>query len=256
MTGKGNPGQTSEHPECVDGRGAPSQAELSSRYETLISALAAIEKAADKAKNDLSTAEKIAWPPQEQRPEEIALEAGRQALVVVLRFLQQDPRIVRLGLNRSLVEVYRAVHDTLQGAKPPLFFKARINLAERRGALAGRKRVGDLGAPTHLSAVVRRAQMVLALEVLIKARIAKPEASKWLADELHRHGLTDATGKRVHPKSLLRWHAERGGKSIRGFDAAYKKLEATEIQRGWPTEPARARRRSAKLILVLKLSGF
>jgi hypothetical protein len=204
-------------------RPSPAEGSLADRYETLVSQLAMIKEAADREQID-------------------RLEAGRVALVEVLRFLQGDPRVVRLGFNRSLVEVMRAVHDLSQGAKPPLFFK--------------RKRDGTKGAPTHLAAAASRAQMVLVLEILLKAGIAKPEAGKWVADELHRRGVTDANGKRVQPKVLLRWHAERGGKSISGFDLVFQKLEATEIRRGWPTEANAARRRAAKLIHGLQLWGF
>lgn len=211
-----------EHIEGVDSDRihSPAESSLVDRYEMLVSNLAEIKEATDSSGI-------------------IPLEAARRALIQVLAFLNKDGRIVRQGLNNSLFQIYRAVHDLSQGGKPPLFYKQK--LGHPKG-----------GAPTHQSNAVARAQIVLSLEVLFKAGIPKEEASKWLAGELYRLGINGARGNRVQSKDLLRWYYEKGGKSPSGFDAAYERLEDGEMRRGWQTEPKEARKRAALLILRLK----
>ena len=201
----------------------PVQSRLTDRYETLVSLLGKVKHAADEKKFD-------------------RLEAAYKALVLVIKFLQADPRINQRGSQGPLFELCCALQDLSQGAKPPLFFEY--------------KRDSDQGAPTHLSAAVGRAQIVLALEILLRADIEKHEAAKWLADKLHRSGIR-ANDKSVQHKQVLRWRAEKGGKSVSGFDRCYRTLEAAEVaSRGWPADPSAARQRAAELIQALKKMGF
>jgi hypothetical protein len=50
------------------------------------------------------------------------LHATTEAVASVIRYLQFDPVSVQLGLNTQLKSLLAALNDTLQGAKPPLFF--------------------------------------------------------------------------------------------------------------------------------------
>jgi hypothetical protein len=100
-----------------------------------------------------------------------------------------------------------------------------------------------------------RAQIVLALEILLRARIAKQEAAKWLADELQRCGIK-VKDKPILQQQILRWRDEKGGKSISGFDRCYRTLEAAVALGGWPAEPSTAKQYATDLIQVLKNKGF
>jgi hypothetical protein len=171
------------------------------------------------------------------------LEAGKMALVAVLTFLNSDPEIVLKGSNRSLSIVLRTLNDVLGGGRPALLFE----------------RPSKGGAPNYQSDTVLRAQIVLALELLLKAGLSRDEAGAWVARQLEKSKIRRAKGKHgsITAKEILRWRSEKGGKAPSGFDAAFTKLERRISRHDWPNEPKTAKQRAAALIHALKKNlGF
>ena len=140
---------------------------LTDHYESLCHSLRSIEEAVEDHTLD-------------------QLVAGEKALAAVLTFLNSDPRIVLRGSNRSLSMVLRALNDILGGGRPSLLFE----------------RPSKGGAPTDQAETVMRAQIVLALEMLLKAGVDKPEAGAWVAGQLQKFKIRRVKGKRqpITPK--------------------------------------------------------
>ncbi|MGO9697814.1 MAG: hypothetical protein ACLPX7_00965 [Xanthobacteraceae bacterium] len=120
---------------------------LLDRYDDLVASLRTVEEAKHAKKID-------------------QLNASRLPLIQILTFLHSDPHI--MGATRSLGTLLSALHDFSQGAKPGLLFD----------------RSAPSGAPNHLVEAVRRAQIVLAFECLIKSGMEKCSAAEWIADKL------------------------------------------------------------------------
>jgi hypothetical protein len=177
------------------------------------------------------------------------LDAGVRATQSVLKYLNSDAFCVRLGLTKLLGSIMHALHDTSQGAKPPLFFN-------RKAKPAG-------GAPSYLAESGLRAQVVLMFRVLMHAKMKDSEANKWLATELNKSGVKQKKTKKhpygqpIEARQIIRWSGELGGKSISGSDATYRILESGYVARhGWPTHFEEARLRIRKLIHGLRAAGF
>jgi hypothetical protein len=169
------------------------------------------------------------------------LDGGTEALYLVLRYFNSDPETVRLLLTKSLASIAHALHDTSQGAKPSLIFE--------RSATKNR------GAPARLAKAGLRAQVNLLFEMLIRAKIPRTDAAKWLAAELGKAGVLNS-GKPIKAPQIDRWSRERDGKSLSGSDATYRKLAAGQERRGWPSQPQEARARVRRLIGTLRAAGF
>jgi hypothetical protein len=177
------------------------------------------------------------------------LDAGFVAMKSVISYLNSDPLCVRLGLTRLLGSVVQGVHDTSQGAKPPLFFDRKVR---SKG-----------GPPTHTVEGVLRAQLVLMLRVLTHGGMTGNEAGTWIASALKKASIRQKKtfdrpeGQEIEGRQIVRWSTELGGKSISGSDAVYRHLEAEEIARhGWPTNSNQARQRVRIMLRGLLAVGF
>lgn len=169
------------------------------------------------------------------------LDACFFATGAVIEFLQMDAVAFRQGAARSLNVLMHALNDRIQGAKPALLY--------------GLRPAAGAGAPRNLAAAVKRAQIILALDLLLVGGIPRQEASKWLASELESHAIT-LHKKPISAAVILRWRNERGGKSQSGSDRAYKILRAKRELRGMPENPEQARANARALILSLRSMGF
>ena len=133
------------------------------------------------------------------------LDSASEALVAVLGFLSADARLMKNEALQPLWRLFFAVMDRQRGAKPKLFFDPP-------------NRLGDKGAPTYTSATFLRALVNLASLPFRKAGVARVEASKWIAMELKRAGITDTRGRAIGARAIARWGDEVRGKSLTGSD--------------------------------------
>jgi hypothetical protein len=137
-----------------------------------------------------------------------ALAASYEALNAVTIFLHADVRIAEREAAVPLHRLMFSVLDRLRGAKPTLLFKAR----DRKGAQ---------GAPTYTSAVVLRSIVDAAFFELRKGGMSRDEAGKWLKSELARYSVKQPNEKAITASDIIRWDAERGGKSLKGSDEVF-----------------------------------
>ena len=203
------------------------------KYEALIEQLTEIQRRAAARKTD-------------------ALTASHDALCAVIGFLHADSRVAEREAARPLNQLQFAVFDRLRGAKPKLLFSRR-----------NRK-----GAPTYTSAVVLRSIVNCAFSVLRKAGMSKDEAAKWLALELARNRIKQPSGKAITGNDIIRWDAERGGKSLKGSDEAlacfaqYRlpavlgKLGLGKLPSDTPIDWPVAQKAAGILVCLLRLCGF
>jgi hypothetical protein len=139
------------------------------------------------------------------------LSASFEALSAVVEFLNADTRLVENEATTLLVRLFLALHDWRRGAKPKLLFDA-----------PSRKRAKG-GAPTHTSAVILREYVNAAFLILCEA-MSQQEASRWLATELKHAGIEQSNGHAIDARVIIRWRAERGGKSPKGSDETFAML--------------------------------
>jgi hypothetical protein len=177
-----------------------------------------------------------------------SLDASRASLESVITFLQLDRMCVQFRLTRSLWSLLKAVHDTSQGAKPPLLFAYK---SKSKG-----------GAPSHKTESLLRAEIIFQLRLLTHDGMKPDEASRWLASALAKAGVRqkgtvrNPQGK-IGARQIARWQAEVGAKSMSGSDTAYQVLEANELAvRGWPKTIKEAQRRVLSRIHTLRKTGF
>ena len=177
------------------------------------------------------------------------LHASLAALKDVFYFLSLDHQCAQFSLIRTVGTLLQAIHDTSQGAKPPLFFDS--------------KRKTNDGAPKHTSESLLRGEMVLLLRLLINAGIKANAGSSWLAMELQSAGirqkksLRQPEGEAILPKQLQRWEIEFGAKSMAGSDEAFRTLKAGEADiSGPPKVPEEAKARVRLRIRGLQAKGF
>jgi hypothetical protein len=162
----------------------------SAKYEALIERLSEIQRRTAAGETD-------------------GLTASHEQLRAVIGFLHTDVRVGECEATRPLNQLQFAVFDLLRGAKPKLLFSPR----DRKGAK---------GAPTVKSAVVLRSIVNVAFFVLHEyGGMSKDEAATWLASELARYGIKQPNGKAITARAIIRWGAERGGKSLKGSDEVF-----------------------------------
>jgi hypothetical protein len=206
------------------------------KYEALIEQLTEIERRAAAKETD-------------------ALTASRESLGAVIGFLHEDARVPEREATRPLLRLMFAVADRLRGAKPKLLFDPRDT-------------EGEKGAPTYTSAATLRGYVNAAFLLLLEGGMSKQEAGNWLAAELERSGIKQPNEKAITAKTIIRWRAERGGKSLKGSDEAFEwivhgtlrtMLERSGLPQLPPVEPPD--RRGAQLaarifIRQLRIAGF
>ena len=175
-----------------------------------------------------------------------------EALGAVLDFLNGDARLVASEATKPLNRLRFALLDRQQGAKPKLFFDAP-------------DRMGAKGAPSNTSSVVLRAIVNAAFFAFCGARVPQQEASRWLAAELKHAGIKQPNGQAIDARAIVRWDAERGGKSLRGSDEAFATLfqglqrrlkERYPQKRHVPLTRQAAKLIAAEFIKLLRLYGF
>jgi hypothetical protein len=205
------------------------------KYEILVEQLLEIERRAAAAEID-------------------PLGSSLEALQAVLAFLNADARIFKGEGTRSLGRLSLALYDRLRGAKPTLFF-------------APIERNGETGAPSLTSAIFFRTLVVSAHLSLLVNGFSKEEASKWVAAELRRSGTKQPNGRPVSARAVERWHAELGGKSLKGSDWAFGQFvrgaqHSLENAGGSskpsdaPPNPAKAPAVAEVFIKILRVVGF
>jgi hypothetical protein len=132
------------------------------------------------------------------------LEAGLQALVAVLAFLEAEPAVTFNMLHRPLAVLAHTVRDVIQGAKPPIIFKRNNS---------------DGGRPANASIHAARAAMAFCVDALIKAKMKPLDAARFV--------LTEAGEKRMTCKSLLAYRAEmNGGRAPGVAQGTFKQMAA------------------------------
>jgi hypothetical protein len=177
-----------------------------------------------------------------------------EALSSVIAFLIADAQIVEREATRPLGRLRFALHDRMQGAESNLFFET----PDRKGAK---------GAPSYTSAVVLRALVNSAFLSLRQGGLSKEEASRWLADELKKSRINQPNGRAVDARTIVRWHAELGGKSLTGSDWFLREflqgglpaLQNAGYQDSQPSSPldAPTAKAAAKgLVKLLRAAGF
>ena len=183
-----------------------------------------------------------------------ALTSSYEALSSVIAFLNADAQIVEREATRSLGRLGFALHDRMQGAEPRLLFET----PDRKGAK---------GTPSYTSAVVFRALVISAFLSLRVGGLSKEEASSWLAGELKKSRINQPNGRAVDARTIVRWHAELGGKSLKGSDwflrdflqGALPALQEAGYQDTQPNSPldAPTAKAAAKgLVKLLRVAGF
>jgi hypothetical protein len=133
-----------------------------------------------------------------------ALTASHDALCAVINFLHQDERVLEHEATRPLCRLMLAIGDRRQGAKPKL-----LGLVDRKGRR---------GPPTGRSVILLRARLNIVFRVLLDGGMPKKEAAQWLAAELKRSGVKQPNERAIDAREIIRWHAELGGKSMKGTD--------------------------------------
>jgi hypothetical protein len=202
------------------------------RYETLVERLLDIERRV--AAGEISP-----------------LISSYEAVDAVVDFLRVDVRVVKGEATRSLGRLRLALHDRSQGAKPRLFFEA----PERKDVA---------GAPDLTSAAILRPFVILAFLTLREGGISDDEAARWLAAELKRSGINQPNGKEISARTIIRWHRERGGKSLKGSDelfgqlvyAAQRTLEGAGYQSETMLKGGNAKDAARIWIKLLRTAGF
>jgi hypothetical protein len=200
------------------------------QYETLIEKLSKIEQRAAAGEID-------------------ALNASHDALCAVIGFLHADVRVGEREAARPLNQLQFAIFDRLRGAKPKLLFGPR----DRKGAT---------GAPTYTSAVVLRSVVNVGFFVLHKyGGMSKDEAAKWLAPELARYRVKQPNGKAITERAIIRWGAERGGKSLKGSDKVFALLIQDRLrpllEKLPPDTPIRRAQKAAGVVVCIgRLCGL
>jgi hypothetical protein len=202
------------------------------KYEALVERLLDIERCVSAAEID-------------------PLTSSIQALEAILAFLCVDTRIIGGEGTRSLGRLLLALHDRVQGAKPKLFFQTP-------------DRKGRKGAPSYTSAIFLRSVVNYAFIPLLKSGLSNEEASEWLAAELKQSGINQPNGRAVDARTIVRWRAELGGKSLTGSDRFFGEFvqgaQRTLHEAGFkPDEPLDARRAKVAAqvsVKLLKAAGF
>ena len=115
------------------------------------------------------------------------LFAAKHALQAVIEFLARA-EIVPASDLKTLRILDAALFNLCQGAKPSLFFEA--------------PRPDGIGKPTNLFENMPRAQLAVILDLLIKTKMRKAEAIKWVLTECRRQKL------KLDAKSVSDWRAE------------------------------------------------
>ena len=168
------------------------------------------------------------------------LAACQVALTCVISFLLRDETAAKRGAVRRLSALHHALNDRIKGAKPALLFATPT---------CG-------GAPAHQSEGARRAQFILALEVLFRSGVPKETAAHWLSDEMRKRNICDSKGGNVSERVLLRWRSELGAKSLSGSDAAFRILSRPLEKSGWPSTQTDGYRKAASLLDSLAMLNF
>jgi hypothetical protein len=190
---------------------------------------------------------------QQREPSPDPLAAASEALIAVLRFLAADPRLRGTTASRPLWQLFFAILDRQQGAKPELFF----DLPDRRGR------------PIRASAIMFKEYANYALSILLAAGLDRDRASSWIATELKRAGVKyPGDGQFVDARTIARWGYELGPKSetVAEISRATVKNLAIDGTLDAPTPTSAANRPllsaedanvAAKFFLgVLKTAGF
>jgi hypothetical protein len=177
------------------------------------------------------------------------LTASHDELCAVIGFLHADVRVGEREAARPLNQLQFAIFDRLRGAKPKLLFGPR----DRKGAK---------GAPTVTSAVVLRGIVNVAFFVLHEGGgMSKDEAAKRLASELARYRIKQPNGKAITAHAIIRWSAERGGKSLKGSDEVFALLIQDRLrpllEKLPPDAPIRRAQKAAGIVIcIARLCGF
>jgi hypothetical protein len=170
------------------------------------------------------------------------LEAGIYALSAVANFLDGDPAI--RSVSRPFLKIVNAMHDVLQGARPPLFTPS--------------PKVGG-GRPTNLSHHAARAAVVHALDLLMAVpkheRPTRLAAGRFVADEVRKAGI-DAFGTNITARQILIWRDESGSRAPDLTTEMHKRL--AELQRTLPAIDGLGAARHAvrDLIAGIRRGGF
>lgn len=151
------------------------------------------------------------------------LAASADALIAVLKFLASDQQLrgEAAGALTPLFRLLLAVQDTLQGAKPRLFFE--------------RPNSGRMGAPTWTAAsTVLRPNVVMAYYALTEATIPKETAARAIESALRQNRIKQPNGKPITARQIIRWARELRGKSPEGSDWAFD-YAVHDLQANFPS---------------------
>ena len=206
-----------------------SEPERRGSYEELLLKLKAVQELPDAADNN-------------------DLHEAIEALSVVIAFLTANHDVHQNRLALPLEKLFLALCDVLNGGKPAMLD------------------VRKAGKPRRDTEAVKRAELIIMLEMLRDARVEKPAA--WLAANLKAAGVEDTSeekgerkedrikGKTITPAKLERWRSEIYGKSLKGTDEAYECLLRRDKKWGKRLSPGHAKFIVRNRIWSLLEKGF
>lgn len=146
------------------------------------------------------------------------LGAGIEALRAVILYLRDDPLVDGAKLTDPLAELMSAAHDTLRGAKPPLFDHAPD---------------GGGTKPENITAHTVQGCLAWYVEALTSRKIGRRKpavAAQFVAAEARKAGIRATDGSEITIKRLLGWRAEI--KAYRGPEGARQAFAAAKEAAG------------------------
>jgi hypothetical protein len=229
-------GATPKDDAQISGEGLPKSGErtIEERYGDLTKALRILCERIEK--------EKIA-----------PLNAGYMSLAIIVHFLQEDVGMRQLRSTKSLFSLHRNIYDLLKGTRAPMFYRQNDSGVIRKNSKDN--------VPIDTSIALFRAQVVLAVELLINAGMRTKEAALLVARELKHRGIhptrsaSQSKEGGVEATQVSRWYYEKSGhkhKQITGFAEAYGVLVRDKPKESWPVGIEKAKEHASHLLVQLK----
>jgi hypothetical protein len=165
------------------------------------------------------------------------LIASTFALASVIQFLQADDDPNSPDLIRPLVNLYSALHDTIQGGRPKFLFDP--------------PRPECVTKPTNTFYAGLRGQLADTVRGLIEAGMKRREAAEWMCAHLSRKKITDPNGNKIRATQMLRWRDTVSDRTAPGImrDAAEAASRLRKIALG-PTPSVEAAKQHAESVVT------